>query len=142
MDSRYDNEQALTVVHRGSPEYQLMRKVSAEEELWGKLYPEIIFLEPWSPAGFLNKGTSSSVFFGKAQSAYVVLTTYTFDSKDKDPLYLQISHVADLLKLEGDVASYLPLARKDGQGSSVTVFEQYPSKEAYDSIVSRVNPLR
>jgi hypothetical protein len=140
--SRYNNEDALTVVHRGSSQYHSMRKASVEDELWGKAYPEIIFLESWIPSGFLNKGSTSSVFFKQAQSAFIALTTYTFSPKDKDLLYLQLSDVAGLLQREKDVACYLPLVRKYGQGSSVIVFEQYQSKEVYDSVVNKHDPLK
>ncbi|KAK5192632.1 hypothetical protein LTR92_007807 [Exophiala xenobiotica] len=137
----YNNEYALTTAHRSSPEYKAMRQASAEEQLWGKVYPEIIFLEPLNGWGFLSKDSRSSVLFKKSQSTLVVLTRFEFDAEDKDVLYRTLSELSDHLRAESGIISYLPLVRQDRKDLSVTVFEQYTSEEAYASFRANSAPL-
>ncbi|KIW19194.1 hypothetical protein PV08_03488 [Exophiala spinifera] len=138
----YDNEAALTTVHRSSTEYQAMRKASAEEQLWGKVYPEIIFLEPLDDSGFVNKDSRSSLFFKECRSTFVVLTRFEVEDADKELLYQTLSNLGGSLRLEHDVVSYLPLVRRDGKSLVVTVFEQYGSEEAYNSLTGNLEPLK
>jgi quinol monooxygenase YgiN len=119
-----------------------MRQASAEEQLWGKVYREIIFLEPLNGWGFLNKDTRSSVLFKESQSILVVLTRFEFDAEDKDVLYRTRSELSDHLRAKSGIISYLPLVRQDGKELSVTVFEQYTSEEAYASFRANSAPLR
>ncbi|KAJ9612824.1 hypothetical protein H2204_014867 [Knufia peltigerae] len=124
-----------------------MRKASAEEQLWGKIYPEIIFLEPLDDdSGFvLNKEDSrSSLFFEESRSAFVVITRFQVeDNYHRDLLHQTLSDLSGSLRLKHDVVSYLPLLRQDGEKNlTVTVFEQYRSEEAYHSLTGNLQPLK
>lgn len=134
---RYDNEAALTETHRASAEYQLMRKVSASDTLWGPVYPEIVFMKPLDFCGFLNNGTESTTLFKENTSTFIVIHKHTFTGEGKDDLMAKLTDEANALRQFKDVSSYVPLMRQDNADSVVTVFQRYASEEAYNEIKKR-----
>jgi hypothetical protein len=111
-----------------------MRQISAEEKLWGEIYPEIIFMKPLGFCGFLNHGIGATTLFKDSKAMFVVIQKHTFIREGKDDLFTKMTEEANALRQYKDVLSYCPLVRQDELDSTVTVFQQYRSEESYSRI--------
>ncbi|OQU97613.1 hypothetical protein CLAIMM_03515 [Cladophialophora immunda] len=136
----YENEAALVETHRSSAEYQRMRKVVAEEELLGKAYPQIIFLKPAAPSGFINRGSTATILDENDQSL-VVISQYKYKAKSLQTFLTEIEQMAQTCRKEPEVLAYFPMLRKDGEGAVLTVFERYASENVYGRIKEALHPF-
>ncbi|EXJ53671.1 uncharacterized protein A1O5_13123 [Cladophialophora psammophila CBS 110553] len=136
----YENEAALVETHRSGAEYQRMRKVVAEEELLGKTYPQIIFLKPAAPSGFINRGSTATVLDESDQSL-VLISQYKYRAESMQPFLAEIEHMTQACRTEPKVLAYYPMLRKDGESSVLTIFERYASENAHRKIKEALDPL-
>ncbi|KIW33345.1 uncharacterized protein PV07_00202 [Cladophialophora immunda] len=121
-------------------EYQRMRKVVAEEELLGKAYPQIIFLKPAAPSGFINRGSTATILDENDQSL-VVISQYKYKAKSLQTFLTEIEQMAQTCRKEPEVLAYFPMLRKDGEGAVLTVFERYGSENVYGRIKEALHPF-
>ena len=119
-----------------------MRKVAAEEELFGKEYPPLIFLEPASSIGFLIQGNESGMVFSNAKEALVVVSQYTTTSAGElESLIGKVGQVTNACRGDKDVLSYYPMKRIDGVETELTVLERYTSQKGYESVMEKLGAL-
>ncbi|KAF2467910.1 uncharacterized protein BDR25DRAFT_316526 [Lindgomyces ingoldianus] len=139
----YADELALTQAHRSSPEYKRMRSVGVEEQLF--VHPTaLIFLEPACANGFLAREVADVQFkHSQTNSNLIVVRRYITKHYEETKVLLEeLNLLARKCREMEHVLTFMPLKRKDGVATEVSVLERYTSQEKYEQTQISLEELR